>query len=226
MKNITTIFIDIDNTLLDFNLCAEDSIKKGFNEWNIPYHADYFDVFNRINNSLWAKIEKKTLTIECLYDIRWQLIFDELGIIADGRKFEHIFRQNLSESSIEVEGALDLLKYLSKKYKIHVTSNAPHQQQIIRLKNAGMADYISEFFTSELIGYSKPSKEFFDECFKRLENVSKDEVILIGDSPTADIAGGMSYGIKTCWFNQNFTDKSMIETTFTISRLEEIRNFL
>lgn len=224
---ITTVFLDVDNTLLDFHLCAEDSIKKGFADWNMPYSDEVFTVFNEINDGLWHRIEKGTLTRDELFRIRWQLIFDRLGIDKNGPDFEKMFVTNLAESHIPVKGANELVEYLAGKYDIYVTSNAIHQQQLKRMKKAGMYDYIKDFFTSESIGFAKPTKEFFDECFKRLPNVDKSNVIIIGDSLTADIEGGTAYGIKTCWFNfigEKFAERPVCD--YIVDSLDEIKNIL
>ena len=224
---ITTIFIDIDNTLLDFDLCAADSIRSGFADWKIPYTDFIFDTFREINESLWKRIEKGTLTREELLKTRWQIIFDKLGIKKSGIEFEQVFIRYLTQSHSQVEGAAELVKYLSRKYMICATSNAPHEQQLIRLEKAGMLQYITHVFTSEQIGYSKPGKEFFDACFAQLKNTNKDEVLLIGDSITADIDGGVSYGLKTCWFNH---DKVAVppdlKADHVFNSLEEIKNLL
>ncbi len=223
---ITTVFIDVDNTLLNFHLCAEDSIKRGFSEWNIPYTDEVFTVFNEINDGLWHKIEKQEITRDELFRIRWQLIFDRLGIDRTGYEFEKMFVANLAESAIPVEGANDLVEYLASKYSVYVVSNAIHRQQIVRMTKAGMIDYIKDFFTSEAIGFSKPSKEFFDECFRRLPEIKKEEVIVIGDSLTADIKGGTDYGLKTCWFNFKGEQYSGKPADYIADTLREIKNIL
>lgn len=224
---ITTVFLDVDNTLLDFHLCALDSIKRGFDTWGMEYNDNVFTVFNEINDGLWHRIEKGEMTRDELFRIRWQLIFDRLGIDRNGPDFEKMFVANLAESAIPVEGANDLVEYLAGKYDIYVTSNAIHRQQIVRMTKAGMIDYIKDIFTSEVIGFAKPTKEFFDECFRRIPDVKKENVIIIGDSLTADIKGGVDYGIKTCWFNFKGEKYDVRpECDYIVDRLCEIKNIL
>ena len=223
---LTTVFIDVDNTLLDFHLCAEDSVKRGFMEWGLEYTDEVFAVFNEINNGLWHALEKGEITRDDIFRTRWQMIFERLGIDRDGIEFEKIFVTNLADSAIPVEGANELARYLSDKYKLYVASNAVHQQQIIRMTKAGMIDYIADFFTSEAIGFAKPSKEFFDECFSRLEGVKKENAIIIGDSLTADIKGGADYGIKTCWFNYKGEKYEGRPADYIVDSLREIMNIL
>lgn len=223
---LTTVFLDVDNTLLDFHLCAEDSIKRGFAQWGLNYTDEVFEVFNEINNGLWHALEKGEITRDDIFRTRWKRIFERLCIDRDGIEFEKIFVTNLADSAIPVEGANALLEHLASKYKLYVASNAVHQQQIVRMTKAGMIDYIADFFTSEAIGYSKPSNEFFDECFRRLDGVKKENVIIIGDSLTADIKGGTDYGIKTCWFNYKGEKYEGRPADYIVDSLSEIMNIL
>lgn len=226
MDNIKAVFIDIDNTLLDFNKCALWSMQKVFNDYGLSFENSMFDTFNMINNRLWLRIEKGELTKEELYACRWNMIFALIGIDVDGVEFENVFYSYLTESAEPVEGALDLLKYLHGKYLVCAASNASYAQQIKRLNNAGMAEYLDRIFISEQIGFSKPQKEFFERCFEKISPIVPSETVMIGDSLTADIEGGASFGMKTCRYNHNLTNESSDLPDFTVCSLSEIKKFL
>ena len=147
MKNIKAVLIDIDNTLLDFNKGAEIAVEKAFNECGITYKKDYIKTFIEQNDLLWQKIERGELTREGLHKIRFNTIFKVLGITADGIKAETEFRKALFSIAVPVDGALELVRYLSKKYKLYCASNAIYNQQINRLTLSNMHDYFSGFFT-------------------------------------------------------------------------------
>ena len=69
-------------------------------------------------------------------------------------------------------------------------------------------------------------KDFFDGCFAQLPGVLPEETMIIGDSLTADIAGGKAYGLKTCWFNKNKQQtklKSDGKPDYIIMDLSEIK---
>lgn len=224
---IKIILIDVDNTLLDFNKCAGYAMRAACKKMGVEFFEGMTAVFHEINNRLWLGIEKGEITKAQLHRNRWRLIFERLGIDCDGVSFEKIFREYLVESAEPVEGAGELLKYLSGKYRVFTASNAFYDQQVSRLTRAGMLEYIEGMFISEKIGYEKPSKEFFDECFLQLGNPPKEEVIIIGDSLTADIGGGASYGIKTCWYNPDRKPKPEdYAIDYTVQRLCDITNFL
>ncbi len=222
---IKAVLLDVDNTLLDFDLGAKQAAKEIFDGLGLEYPEDLHTVFTRINNALWQNIEKGILTKEQLYEIRWQLIFDELGVKANGREFESLFRERLKESAIPVDGVLELVKYLSGKYTLCIASNGPYGQQIRRLKKAGLYGYIKHFFVSERIGAPKPGREFFEHCLKELSPIKREEVIMIGDSLTADISGAAAFGMKSCYFTRGQrAEKSPAD--YTVAELCDIRCFL
>lgn len=220
------VFIDIDDTLLDFTKCANDAIKSACNKFGVPYTTTLVDTFHPINLDLWHRLEKKEVTKEKLFDTRFQIVFDKLGIKADGIAFETAFRENFHESAIFVDGARDLLEYLRSKYKVYVASNASMHQQTNRMKKAELDGYIDGYFVSEEIGFPKPQKEFFDACFKALPDVKPQDVVMIGDSLSADIKGACEYGLKTIWYNHRNEPTSDVKCDYIVSRLSEVKNIL
>lgn len=201
LQNIKAVFVDIDNTLLDFNKSANESVRLAFNKFGLPFSDGVFPVFKLINDALWLDIEKGKLTKSQLHEVRFNKVLNALGIEFDGPTVEKEFLVNLKNCAIPVDGALDLVKYLSKKYILCTASNSFYEQQVKRLKTAGLYDYVHYMFISEKIGYEKPSRKFFDECFSRLSGISVRETVMVGDSLSADIKGGKDYGITTIWFN-------------------------
>jgi 2-haloacid dehalogenase len=222
---ITTILIDIDDTLLDFNLCAKWAMEESAKKMELILPKDTYEYFKKINASLWKQMEKKEITSDGIYCVRWDMVSQMIGVPFDGKAFEKYFLDNLSKSTIQVDGALELLKYLSGKYKIYAASNGPFEQQVQRMKLARMDKYLSGYFVSEKIGHSKPVREFFDVCYKEIRVADLSELMMIGDSLSADIKGAGDYGIKTCWFNKEYksTENS---ADYMVNHLLEIKEFL
>lgn len=223
---IKAVLLDVDNTLLDFNKSADATIKSAFNELGIKYSADILDVFLRINDTLWHRIEKKELTREELHRIRWSIIFDKLGITADGHEMERLFLSRLANYAIPVDGAIDIVKYLSGKYKLYTASNAPYAQQVKRLTISGIIPYIEKILNFETQGINKPQQRFFEECLKAVSPAKKEEVAIIGDSLSADIAGGKSIGITTIWFNRTGEKPVFGLCDYTVEKLSDVKNIL
>jgi 2-haloacid dehalogenase len=224
----TTVFLDIDNTLLDFRKCADASLQKGFAEFSLPWTEDFIPLFHTLNSALWRQLEEGIFpNRQALLDVRFERIFAAAGITCDGRAFEARFQRLLSESCEPVDGALDILRYLAGKYTICAASNSSLDQQLRRLGDAGMLPYFTHVFVSEEAGLAKPAPAFFRWCFDRLDGVKKEDTIMIGDSLTADVAGAEAFGIRCCWFNPAGDECSPdIRPWKTVRSLAEIRDIL
>ncbi len=228
MQGIKAVLLDVDNTILDFHACAKEAMCKTFARWNLPYEEHMFAVFTVENDILWEKIERQEITRKELYKTRWKGIFAKLNISGiDPEAFDADFRKNIEEGAEPVDGAYTLLEYLSAKYVLCFASNAAYKRQTKRLTKAGMLPYVRHLFSSEQIGHSKPEKAFFDACLETLDGISPSEVVVIGDSLTADIAGGVGSGMKTIWFNYNHAPvPSDLAADYVVNALSEIQNIL
>ena len=224
---IKAVLLDVDNTLLDFNKSANETIKSAFAELGLTYSGGVFDVFLRTNDELWRKIEEKEITRAELHRDRWNIIFNRLGLNADGTEMERLFLSRLENYAIPVNGALDTVKYLSGKYKLYTASNAPYAQQVKRLTLSGILPFIEKILNFEDQGINKPQKRFFEECLKAMSPATKEEVAMIGDSLSADMQGGKSVGITTVWFNRGGSANLPIGLCdYTVKSLAEIKAIL
>lgn len=222
---IKAVFIDIDDTLLDFSKCAKYAMTESFKDFSLQFDGYMFPVFEEINACLWRRLEKGEIEKSELYGKRWVTVLGKFGIFhIDGNEFERHFQKHISESAEKVDGADELLSYLSSKYKIYAASNGPHKQQISRLEKANLLEYFTDVFTSELFGVQKPDIAFWDACLANTDNIKSEETVLIGDSLHADISGGMKCNMATIWFNKknNSTDRDM-HPDYTANSLNEIK---
>ena len=107
---ISTVLLDVDNTLLDFNACALASMQDAFHTFDLPFSKEVvFPTFLRINDQLWAQIEEGNLTKGEHYRIRWNLILKELDIDFNGIRLEDQFVEGLHHYAVPIQGALEEL---------------------------------------------------------------------------------------------------------------------
>lgn len=225
---IKAVLLDVDDTLLDFDACSRFSMLEAARAFSLTFPEDYFEIFHRVNTGLWLEIQEGNLTVDGLREVRWQAIFREYGLDFDGAVFEDRFKANLNLSAEPVEGALELLRYLhGRGYILAAASNGPYGQQVRRLGSAGMLDFFDRLFISERIGAVKPSADFFTACFRELAPLRPEEVMMVGDSLTADIRGARDFGLPTCWFNIHRSRETPDPVPdFTVERLAEIEKIL
>lgn len=224
---IKAVLIDVDDTILDFNKCANTAIRKTFADFSLGFEESYISTFHKINDSLWRKVEFGEMTRDEVRSVRWGMVFDKLGIDFDSALFEKQFIANITETAEPMDNALEVVEYLSKKYTLCVASNSAYSIQSNRLKKAGMFDFFDKFFLSQEIGYAKPNPLYYEKCLEELGNISPSEVFMIGDTLTADIKGGKDAGMHTIWVNpwglEAFLD---ITPDHTVSSLLEIKDIL
>jgi HAD superfamily (subfamily IA) hydrolase, TIGR02254 len=226
-EDITTVLMDVDDTLLDFKECARENVRGCCRKNGIEYSDSMFDFFLNRNIILWKRIEDGLLTVDELHRTRWAGIFRDLGIEADGPAFELDFIAGLRDTSVPVAGAHEVMKYLHDRYKVYVVSNASNLQQSTRLGKAGLMQYVDGIFGSLDIGFNKPSREYFDYCFSQLGGTTPDQTVIVGDSLNADISGGQAYGLHTVWFNIRSVEASaQITPDHTIRSLSDLTSLL
>ena len=222
-----TILLDLDNTIIDFNECARHSIMDIFQDLGFHYDENVFDTFITENVKIWKRLELGEIDKLYLRANRWNIILGKLGIDYDGTIIEERFENGVAKGAYPVEYAYELLQYLYNKYDIYVVSNGFRFVQESRVKIGKFDKYFKELFLSEDIGIQKPDIRFFDYCYEKLGSPPKEELILIGDSLSADIKGGNNFGIDTIWFNKNNAPApSDIIPTYTVEKLSQIKEIL
>ena len=230
---IKAIWMDIDNTLLDFDAYVHDAMKEGMARFGMPpFREEMLPVFHRENGKLWRQIEDGTLTFEELQKIRFQIIFRALGLEVDGPAFETFFRTYLYDYARLVEGAAEMLEHLPGEMVLCTASNGPYDQQVHRMEISGIGHRFRHHFISEKLGASKPSVVFFQAAMEEmnlrqrelgLEEIRPEEVLMLGDSLTSDMAGGLAAGMQTCWYRRNAAENpGRIQPDMTIDRLEDL----
>lgn len=221
---IKAVLLDIDNTLLSFDGYVKEALQSGFAHFGLPAYEPYmFDIFELENSKLWRLLEMGKLDFETLKKIRFVNVFKALGFECDGPAFEEYFRASLYDSAILMPHVEETLEFLKEEgYVLAVASNGPYEQQVHRLQIAKIQNCFSQYFISEKIGYSKPSKEFFDYCLQHLEGISADQCLMVGDSLSSDICGGANAGMVTCFVGEAHT----IEADYCISDLSKLKEVL
>lgn len=224
---IKNLFFDLDNTILDFDIAEDVALTKVMEHYNIEVTDEAKAVYIKINEEEWAMYERGEKSQDALRVDRYIRFFKAMGTDADGHDGEKLYTEYLSSGHWFVEGALDLLKELSKDYRIYLASNGISSIQRGRLSSAKIDEYLSGIFISSEIGVNKPSKEFFDYCFSTIDDFKKEESVMIGDSLSSDILGAINAGIKSIWFNRkNQLNRKDFKPDFEVNDLNQIKDII
>ena len=195
------IFLDLDDTLLDFTRAEAIALTKALTEMDAPAQQAVLDRYHVINQRQWELLEEGVLTRAEVLVSRFEILFRELGIVRDPAETCRRYEGHLAEGHIFLPGAPELLAALAPRYKLHLASNGAAAVQRQRLESAGILPYFQNVFISEEMGADKPKPEFFHRCFAAIPGFDPAKALMVGDSLTSDIRGGRNAGIRTCWFN-------------------------
>ena len=227
------ILLDIDDTLFDYPKTASYAIKKVFEDFgyfdkdNVSEFEEIKKEYNTINYLLWRKLEIGEIDMDTLKTERFKMLFEKMKIDYNIKDFSRQYLKRMGEGAFLFEGTEKLCEYLYKKYKLGIITNGMKEVQYSRVNNSTIGKYIDKIIVSDDVGISKPNAEIFEYALREMGHNNKKDVIMVGDSLTADIQGGINFGIDTCWINlKNKEADEKIKPKYAVTRLEEIYDIL
>ncbi len=218
---IKFIFLDLDDTILDFHRSEAVALRKTLQSLNVNPTDEVIARYSAINLAHWKALERKELTRGEVLTGRFRQLFEELGMNVSPNVAQSLYEKNLSESHFFIDGAPRLLMTLSQKYPLYIASNGTTLVQTSRIASSGIGRYFKDVFLSEQLGADKPQIEFFERATGQIEGYNPEEAIILGDSITSDMQGGINAGMHTCWFNPHHRDNHGITPEFEITDLAQ-----
>ena len=195
------LLLDLDDTILDFQKGEEYGLRKTLLDAGIEPTEAICTRYSQINKAYWKRLELGEVTREQVMVGRFETLYSELGVTADPISSSAAYMDNMSSVHFFLPGAEDAVKALFRKYRLFLVSNGTASAQHRRLTSAGLYPYFEQVFISQEVGCNKPAKEFFDLCFARIPGFDPQKALIVGDSLSSDIQGGINAGIRTCWVN-------------------------
>ena len=220
---IKNIMLDLDDTILDFHKAEKIALTTTLKKIGIEPTEDVIKLYSKINLAHWKRLEVGELTRHEVLHGRFTELFNTLGVTGDCYEAQRIYEWELGTGHYFLDGGLELLVALSEKYDVYLASNGTDIVQTRRIASAGIEKYFKELFISQRIGFDKPNPEYFRLCFERIPDFKKEETVIIGDSLTSDIKGGILAGIRTVWFNpRGLAAPSELTPDFDVRTLDVI----
>lgn len=197
------VFFDVDGTLLDFESSEELAFVGAFAGAGYYTDEDALKMYRSISKKLWLDFEKGLITRQQLFHERWSKLLAHLKFDIDPGYMNDIYINTLSLSGILFEDALPMLDELYGRVPMSLMTNGAAKAQHGRIKAAGMEKYFEHIFISEELGVQKPNPAFFSRSLEACKISDPSCALIVGDSLSADMAGGAASGLKTCWINRN-----------------------
>ena len=223
---IKNILFDLDDTIFDFKKAERIALSNTLSELGVTPEDKILSRYSEINISQWKLLEKKIITRDEVKVRRYKLLFEEFNLDLSAEKTTALYEKKLAIGHYFIDGAEELLQGLYKSYRLYLVSNGASAVQHSRIAGSGIERYFKSIFISQEIGFDKPAKEFFDKCFSQIDGFSKSETIIVGDSLSSDIQGGINAGIKTVWFNPKCLKPDGIKPDYEIHLLKELEEIL
>lgn len=222
------LLFDVDRTLLDFQKSEQIALKETLPRYSFTYSEEIRARYEAINEHYWREFERGNIEKSVILYQRFEDLFQEYGFTGDPVAFDIDYRTELSRHAPLIDGAMELLEYFrQKEYQIYYVTNGTREVQWPRLKQSGLDKMADGIFISEEIGCQKPEPKYFEIVFSKIPGFQKEEAIIIGDSLTSDIKGGVVMGIDTCWYRPDGTKNHLnLPITYEISKLDELKTIL
>ena len=228
LKNYDVFLFDADGTLFDYDMAEANALKTMFDYCGFNYSESVRSKYREINTQEWESYEKGETTKAELQVSRFTRLFSSIGVDFDVKDFNEKYLYQLGKGTFLINGALEICReVVSCNKRIYIVTNGILATQKARIEHSSIKEYISDYFVSEFVGSQKPHASYFNYVFSHIPAMDKDKTLIVGDSLSADIAGGNNSGIDSCWLNSSgIENKTDIVPTYEIAALYELRKFI
>lgn len=223
------ILFDLDNTLIDFDEAEKNALRFNFLEFNLPYKDEYNALYHEINDKLWKKLERGEIERLKLRTERFESLFSAIGVSeVDSTDFNSHYLVNLGKGRKLLPNAFETVKLASLLgAKCYLITNGTTSVQNARLSGQEFMQYISGICISEQVGVNKPDKEFFTKAEELFGVKFDNKTLVVGDSLSSDIQGGINANIDTCYINRkNLPNQSGITPTYEVDNIIKVLDLI
>ncbi len=222
------ILFDADDTLFDFKKSEREAFKNTMVEFNIQYNENHhLSIYQAINTSLWKEFEKGLISQKKLKVERFKQLSSSINVDFDENEFAKAYMRHLANCSFLFEASIELVISLYQDYRLAIVTNGLKDVQNKRIGKSVIARYFENVIVSEEAKVSKPDPKIFEYALNTIQYTDKSKVLIVGDSLTSDIQGGINSGIDTCWYNPNrIVNKTGIIPVYEIFNLLELKGIL
>ncbi len=198
------IFFDIDGTLIDHLSASAAASLALYDQYSgqIPFTRDEFPAaWESIMDVHYNRFTRGEIS---LWDQRRARIRDSFGapqltdVEADERYY--VFIREYENLTRAYDDAAPCLEKLAGQ-KLGIISNGVGDQQLGKLRRAGILEYFSVTAFPEDTGFGKPHPSIFEEACRRA-GVNTRDCVYVGDDLINDIHASHALGIRPIWIDR------------------------
>lgn len=198
-----TILWDLDGTLLDFKKSERYALGKCLKSCGIGMTEEMLALYSGINERYWERLERGEVEKKELLPGRFREFFRQMGMEGiDPDAMQKKYEKELGAKIYYIENSYEVVAALKEMgVKQHIVTNGILATQQVKMKRSGFDKLVDKVFISDVIGYEKPRKEFFDSVFLEIPDLERKRTLLVGDSLTSDMRGAGNAGVDACFYN-------------------------
>ena len=208
---IKAVLWDVDGTLLNFKKAQYVALYKCFGYFNEYLDDEMVDDYDHINHGYWLMLEKGEIGKSVLLVKRFEDFFSKYGINTDPVKFNEMYQVELGNTYVFNDNGYETVATLKDMGIVQfAVTNGTKVAQNGKLRGSGLDKLLDEIFISEDIGFEKPDKRFFEPVIDKLREygIEKNECVIVGDSDSSDIQGGINAGIRTVHYTDELKSRA------------------
>lgn len=221
MKRYKWLLIDLDNTLFDFDAGKTVALNQLLKELFGAVEPRALDVYRAENKKCWQAVEAGQLSVDDVNFRRISKTLEALDYRGDHAAIAERYIVLLGENPILFDGVHQLLRQLKAHYRLAAITNGFASVKRPHLAKTGTGQFFEQLFISSELGVSKPHPLFFEKTLAVLDATAQD-CLIIGDSLSSDILGGINSGIDSCWYKRRPSNKTDIKPTYCVTSYAEL----
>ena len=222
-----TILLDADETVLDFPRSEREAVSDTLKHFHITPTDALIAGYSAINHAIWKKLERGEITKTELRVARFREFCKQYALDASPEQMAEVYLTYLSEKAYLLDRAEELCQRLSAKYRLYIITNGIAFVQRGRMSRLSITRFFTDTFISEEMGAEKPEPLFFERVFEKIPQFCAEKALVVGDSLTSDIKGGISAGLDTCWYNpKQLSAPDGMPITYIVNSHEELLRLL
>jgi HAD superfamily hydrolase (TIGR01549 family) len=208
-NQVRAVLFDLDDTLFDHRHSSRSGLAAVRERYPSLQQAAIEEVW-KMHSSILEEIHLRVLygemTLDDAQQERMRRMFlhygDPVSAAEEIANAAQCYRQHYQSARQTVPGSLPLLQSLHGRVRIAIVSNNMLDEQVEKLQFLGLASLVDVLVVSEEVGVAKPDPAIFREALKRID-CEPHEVVMVGDSWSADILGAQQLAIRSIWLNRN-----------------------
>lgn len=217
------LLFDSDNTLYDHGVHEKTAIFEAFSLYGQKITDEQYLLYKKINDDIWKEFERGIEHPDGPLVERFRRFAEITGMELSPAEINELYVEALSNQCSPFPASFEVCQSLARTHRLYIITNGTESVQLRRFERSPLRPFFKDIFTAAAIGIQKPKKEYFGRVLEKIDCFDRSRAVVIGDSLTSDILGGINAGIDTIWYNPGFNEHpEEICPTYEIHDLKEL----